>query len=200
MFGFFRFLYSVSFVLRVFLSLGVPSIVQRHTCSGFQLSPDFRQRASSNASSVGRLSPIPSVLGIEPDWFDPREDFMATALNDPTNATTTTTTTTASNAMSSHNNNATNPITASTSSLSGATQIDNINLENLEAVAAGEDTLDAANLCALDALASALSDDLSLRTEFLQGSVVDRWQIKGFLFGYLQILFILFHSPTRSNS
>ncbi|CAO1434856.1 unnamed protein product [Diamesa hyperborea] len=33
----------------------------------FPLSPDFRQRASSNASSVGRLSPIPS-LGIEPDW------------------------------------------------------------------------------------------------------------------------------------
>ncbi|XP_044582307.1 forkhead box protein O-like isoform X2 [Cotesia glomerata] len=37
-----------------------------HT-SSFQLSPDFRPRASSNASSVGRLSPIPSVLG-EPDW------------------------------------------------------------------------------------------------------------------------------------
>lgn len=33
----------------------------------FQLSPDFRQRASSNASSVGRLSPIPS-LAIESDW------------------------------------------------------------------------------------------------------------------------------------
>lgn len=31
------------------------------------MSPDFRQRASSNASSVGRLSPIPS-LGMEPDW------------------------------------------------------------------------------------------------------------------------------------
>lgn len=38
------------------------------TYSGnFQLSPDFRQRASSNASSVGRLSPIPS-LAIENDW------------------------------------------------------------------------------------------------------------------------------------
>lgn len=34
---------------------------------GFQLSPDFRQRASSNASSCGRLSPIPAV-GVEPDW------------------------------------------------------------------------------------------------------------------------------------
>lgn len=111
------------------------------------------------------------MLGIEPDWFDPREDFMATAVNDPT---------TSSNAMSSHNNNATNPITASTSSLSSATQIDNINLENLEAVAAGEDTLDAANLCALDALASALSDDLTLRTEFLQGSVFNEEEmIKG---------------------
>lgn len=105
--------------------------------SAFQLSPDFRQRASSNASSVGRLSPIPSVLGIEPDWFDPREDFL-----DDTKA-----------------------ITASTTSL------DNVNLENLEAVAAGEDTLDAANLSALDALAGALADDLTLRTEFLQGSV-----------------------------
>lgn len=36
--------------------------------SGFQLSPDFRQRASSNASSIGRLSPIPAILGLEPDW------------------------------------------------------------------------------------------------------------------------------------
>lgn len=36
--------------------------------SGFQLSPDFRQRASSNASSVGRLSPIPSVVDLEPSW------------------------------------------------------------------------------------------------------------------------------------
>lgn len=33
--------------------------------AGFQLSPDFRPRASSNASSCGRLSPIPAV---EPDW------------------------------------------------------------------------------------------------------------------------------------
>lgn len=32
------------------------------------MSPDFRQRASSNASSVGRLSPIPSLIGLEPDW------------------------------------------------------------------------------------------------------------------------------------
>ncbi|XP_049870139.1 forkhead box protein O isoform X2 [Pectinophora gossypiella] len=36
--------------------------------SGFQLSPDFRQRASSNASSCGRLSPIPSLITSEPDW------------------------------------------------------------------------------------------------------------------------------------
>lgn len=32
------------------------------------MSPDFRQRASSNASSVGRLSPIPSVVDLEPNW------------------------------------------------------------------------------------------------------------------------------------
>lgn len=34
----------------------------------FQLSPDFRQRASSNASSVGRLSPIPALVSIDSDW------------------------------------------------------------------------------------------------------------------------------------
>ncbi|XP_072385745.1 forkhead box protein O-like isoform X1 [Diabrotica undecimpunctata] len=34
---------------------------------GFQLSPDFRPRASSNTSSCGRLSPIPSV-GAESEW------------------------------------------------------------------------------------------------------------------------------------
>lgn len=32
------------------------------------MSPDFRQRASSNASSCGRLSPIPALIGLEPDW------------------------------------------------------------------------------------------------------------------------------------
>lgn len=116
---------------------------------------------------MGRLSPIPSVLGIEPDWFDPREDFMATALNtDGTSSTGNNATQTASSSS--------NPISASTGSLcSATTQIENVNLENLEAVAAGEDTLDAANLSALDALAGALADDLTLRTEFLQGSVFD---------------------------
>ena len=39
--------------------------------TSFQLSPDFRPRASSNASSCGRLSPIPAVLGVEPDWGPP---------------------------------------------------------------------------------------------------------------------------------
>ncbi|XP_063704582.1 forkhead box protein O isoform X2 [Culicoides brevitarsis] len=34
----------------------------------FQLSPDFRQRASSNASSVGRLSPIPALVSLDNDW------------------------------------------------------------------------------------------------------------------------------------
>lgn len=38
---------------------------------GFQLSPDFRPRASSNTSSCGRLSPIPAVVGVEPDWSSP---------------------------------------------------------------------------------------------------------------------------------
>lgn len=42
--------------------------VSSFSSSGFQLSPDFRQRASSNASSVGRLSPIPSVVDLEPSW------------------------------------------------------------------------------------------------------------------------------------
>lgn len=153
----FYFLFSVVYFRFVCQSLG--SSVCAYD-SGFQLSPDFRQRASSNASSVGRLSPIPSVLGIEPDWFDPREEFMARSLNDETTSTS-----------NNHSTKASNPISASTTSLSSATQIDNINLENLEAVVAGEDTLDAANLCALDALAGALADDLSLRTEFLQGSV-----------------------------
>lgn len=37
---------------------------------GFQLSPDFRQRASSNASSCGRLSPI-RALDLEPEWAYP---------------------------------------------------------------------------------------------------------------------------------
>ncbi|XP_018574885.1 forkhead box protein O isoform X2 [Anoplophora glabripennis] len=40
--------------------------------SGFQLSPDFRPRASSNTSSCGRLSPIPSV-GVEPVWTTPEQ-------------------------------------------------------------------------------------------------------------------------------
>ncbi|KAK0161377.1 hypothetical protein PV327_009853 [Microctonus hyperodae] len=38
-----------------------------HATSNYQLSPDFRPRASSNASSVGRLSPIPAIPS-EPDW------------------------------------------------------------------------------------------------------------------------------------
>uniref|UniRef100_A0A1B0GKI0 Uncharacterized protein n=2 Tax=Lutzomyia longipalpis TaxID=7200 RepID=A0A1B0GKI0_LUTLO len=56
---------------------------------GFQLSPDFRQRASSNASSCGRLSPIPAVLGIEPDWGYPQDDFVPTTTASTTAATTT---------------------------------------------------------------------------------------------------------------
>uniref|UniRef100_A0A182NCD4 Fork-head domain-containing protein n=1 Tax=Anopheles dirus TaxID=7168 RepID=A0A182NCD4_9DIPT len=39
--------------------------------ANFQLSPDFRQRASSNASSCGRLSPIQSIVGVENVWTYP---------------------------------------------------------------------------------------------------------------------------------
>ncbi|KAL5283913.1 FOXO3.2 family protein [Megaselia abdita] len=49
---------------------------------GFQLSPDFRQRASSNASSCGRLSPIPAI--VEPDWA-----FPTSQQNDYENTTIT---------------------------------------------------------------------------------------------------------------
>lgn len=42
---------------------------------GFQLSPDFRQRASSNASSCGRLSPI-RALDLEPEWGFPQVDYQ----------------------------------------------------------------------------------------------------------------------------
>ncbi|GJQ72746.1 hypothetical protein Trydic_g1401 [Trypoxylus dichotomus] len=38
----------------------------------FNLSPDFRPRTSSNTSSCGRLSPIPAVVGVEPDWSAPQ--------------------------------------------------------------------------------------------------------------------------------
>ncbi|XP_053670460.1 forkhead box protein O [Anopheles nili] len=39
--------------------------------SNFQLSPEFRQRASSNASSCGRLSPIQSIVSLENVWTYP---------------------------------------------------------------------------------------------------------------------------------
>lgn len=46
----------------------------------FQLSPDFRQRASSNASSVGRLSPIPS-LALDNDWNNFSNEFIDDDVN-----------------------------------------------------------------------------------------------------------------------
>ncbi|XP_067617885.1 forkhead box protein O [Eurosta solidaginis] len=46
----------------------------------FQLSPDFRQRASSNASSCGRLSPIPALIGLEPDWSLCATDYSNTTI------------------------------------------------------------------------------------------------------------------------
>ncbi|KAK4881086.1 hypothetical protein RN001_004405 [Aquatica leii] len=56
---------SVSEGLDLFPDSPMPS------SGGFQLSPDFRPRASSNTSSCGRLSPIPAVVGLEPDWSTP---------------------------------------------------------------------------------------------------------------------------------
>ncbi|CAD7090410.1 unnamed protein product [Hermetia illucens] len=55
---------------------------------GFQLSPDFRQRASSNASSCGRLSPIPAVIGVEPDWSYPQAQ-SSSDFNQNTSSTVT---------------------------------------------------------------------------------------------------------------
>ncbi|BES87292.1 forkhead [Nesidiocoris tenuis] len=40
---------------------------------GFQLSPDFRPRASSNASSCGRLSPIPAADGEWGGYYGPEQ-------------------------------------------------------------------------------------------------------------------------------
>ncbi|KAH8268365.1 hypothetical protein KR026_005907 [Drosophila bipectinata] len=50
-----------------------------HSGGGFQLSPDFRQRASSNASSCGRLSPI-RAQDLEPDWGFPGVDYQNTTM------------------------------------------------------------------------------------------------------------------------
>ncbi|XP_076352156.1 forkhead box protein O3-like isoform X2 [Tachypleus tridentatus] len=46
---------------------GLDTFPESPTDTGFQLSPDFRPRTSSNASSCGRLSPIPAV---ETDMHD----------------------------------------------------------------------------------------------------------------------------------
>lgn len=62
----------------IFLLIGaIVSLKRLSISTGFQLSPDFRQRASSNASSVGRLSPIPSIIDLEPSWNYPSlsQDF-----------------------------------------------------------------------------------------------------------------------------
>uniref|UniRef100_A0A182J701 Uncharacterized protein n=1 Tax=Anopheles atroparvus TaxID=41427 RepID=A0A182J701_ANOAO len=52
----------------------------------FQLSPDFRQRASSNASSCGRLSPIQSIVGVENVWTYPPDLVDLVDNPDPTQA------------------------------------------------------------------------------------------------------------------
>lgn len=70
---------SVLCLLRVSKMGNIPQTVAKYNCynmsnsGGFQLSPDFRPRASSNTSSGGRLSPIPAVVGVEPDWSSPTQ-------------------------------------------------------------------------------------------------------------------------------
>lgn len=96
------------------------------TSSGFQLSPDFRQRASSNASSIGRLSPIPAIVGLEPDW-----GFAAGGV---------------------------------TAAAAAAQQSD-------YAQQATDTPGGLEEAIALDQLAGSLADELSLRKDFMQGSV-----------------------------
>lgn len=99
------------------------NILENEISSGnFQLSPDFRQRASSNASSVGRLSPIPS-LAIEADWAYATE--LPAILTEGQNGST----------------NGTEPTQQQVQQL--------------------------------DQLAGSLADDLTLQTDYLQGSVSD---------------------------
>lgn len=52
--------------------------------SSFQLSPDFRQRAPSNSSSCGRLSPRQSI-GLDSEWTFKPSDYSTSA---PTNDST----------------------------------------------------------------------------------------------------------------
>ena len=76
MYAFFIFILSFNLLLKI--------------SGNFQLSPDFRQRASSNASSCGRLSPIQSIVGIENTWVYPAElnefnnDNQNNQIDDPT--------------------------------------------------------------------------------------------------------------------
>ncbi len=101
----------------------IGKFVENKISSGnFQLSPDFRQRASSNASSVGRLSPIPS-LTIDADWSYATDlpVILTEGANDATNGTEP-------------------------------------NQQQVQQ---------------LDQLAGSLADELTLQTDYLQGSVSD---------------------------
>uniref|UniRef100_T1PAT3 Forkhead box protein O n=1 Tax=Musca domestica TaxID=7370 RepID=T1PAT3_MUSDO len=54
------------------ISEGLDHFPESPLHSGFPISPDFRQRASSNASSCGRLSPRPRV-NLDYDWGFPAD-------------------------------------------------------------------------------------------------------------------------------
>lgn len=101
---------------------------------------------------MGRLSPIQAILGIEPDWaYGSQDDFTGSsgALNQTSASDGT-------GALSSGNATS-NPSTITSEAQAALDEV--------------SDALDEANLSALDALAGALADDLTLRTEFLKGSV-----------------------------
>ncbi|XP_037891722.1 forkhead box protein O [Glossina fuscipes] len=62
------------------VSEGLDQFPESPLHSGYPISPDFRQRASSNASSCGRLSPRPALVGLELDWnFSP--DYQNAPIN-----------------------------------------------------------------------------------------------------------------------
>lgn len=120
------------------------TIAIKPTSGGFQLSPDFRQRASSNASSIGRLSPIPAIVGLEPDWGF-ANGIAGAAIGQS-----------AATAAGSNSN--------LTAAANAAQQTDYAPL-------ATDTPVGRAQAIALDQLAGSLADELSLQKDFMQGSV-----------------------------
>uniref|UniRef100_U5EY80 Forkhead box protein O n=1 Tax=Corethrella appendiculata TaxID=1370023 RepID=U5EY80_9DIPT len=108
--------------------------------SNFQLSPDFRQRASSNASSCGRLSPIQSIVGVEPNWAygSDLSDFNTDTQSELINNTNS----------SNNNNNSSNNNTNN-----------NANSNNTE----NDLEISQQRQAALDQLAGSLADELTLQ-------------------------------------